>query len=390
MKRSCVVAGCVLVAGFTIIVLVIPVSLALFANRYGDEFFDVPGIDDVELPPVGVDVDTLHPSKDVWLLAGSLDRITDIARFPESTGMENTWGVAGLTGAVLVNDNGAIQSRVSYEFSFDTVFGFGHSQRPYVFVDRGDSRLMGEDGKKLWKYGGFFGGEEMAAGDLDGDGDMEFVIGHGGGGGIERLDETGESVWAKKDQNTGNIWRVEIVDIDDDGSDEIVHSNVGGELVIRRGSGRVLRAFKTDLYLGDFTVAPWPDADAEPHLVALRDGIIWVLTLEGKVATQYEALEFDSFGGSSATPFTPSNAAGAFFAVLQDIRHESAILYIFNDEESLVYRETLADSSAALAVLPGVDGESLLVGTTGAVLRYDFDSPTTATTSPPSQPTVDP
>ena len=52
--------------------------------------------------------------------------------------------------------------------------------------------------------------DDTAAGDVDGDGRLEFVVGFNGGGGVRLLDSTEKMRWRKPD---GNVWHVEIADL---------------------------------------------------------------------------------------------------------------------------------------------------------------------------------
>jgi hypothetical protein len=74
----------------------------------------------------------------------------------------------------------------------------------------------------------------VAYGDLDADGTMEFVVAWNGGGGVQLRNRAGEIIWKRRD---ANVWHVEIVDTDNDGKAEIVHSNASGHLVIRDQQG---------------------------------------------------------------------------------------------------------------------------------------------------------
>lgn len=62
----------------------------------------------------------------------------------------------------------------------------------------------------------------MAAGDLGGDGQLEFVVGLNCGGGIHLLSADGKVLWKQPDVN---VRRVAVVDIDGDERPEILHNN---------------------------------------------------------------------------------------------------------------------------------------------------------------------
>src|SRR6185295_3356852 len=116
--------------------------------------------------------------------------------------------------------------------------GFGQAPR---YIDRGGGgwqtgAFIGEDGARLWQPDALQGMDDLAAGDVDGDGVPEFVVGYNGDGGIHLHDAAGKRRWREDD---GNVWHVEVVDTDGDGRCEIVHSNAGGDLTVRDASGKV-------------------------------------------------------------------------------------------------------------------------------------------------------
>jgi hypothetical protein len=157
----------------------------------------------------------------------TLGAVTDIILDPTS---EAALGVAGLQGAVFLKDDHSVVSRVTFDVpdrhSSPTRIQFVATKTKGVweFLDRGghgwsDASLYGKDGHLLWAYGGMPGVDDMAAGDLDGDGQPEFVVGFNGAGGLRCLDDTAHEQWRKMG---GNIWHVEIVDMDGDGKPEII------------------------------------------------------------------------------------------------------------------------------------------------------------------------
>jgi VCBS repeat protein len=128
-----------------------------------------------------------------------------------------------------------------------------------------------------------FGMNDMAGGDLNGDGQPEFAVGYNGGGGVHLVDSTGRPIWRQDD---GNVWHVEIVDTDGDGRPEIVHSNAGGQLTVRDATGKVLRRAQTEGCFSQFSLVPWPTGRA--GLLHAGDEMIRVIDFDGQVRSRFQ------------------------------------------------------------------------------------------------------
>ncbi len=159
-----------------------------------------------------------------------LGGVTDIIRNPTK---DDALGVAGLNGAVFIRPDGSTRSRLQFEEAkrrggasrVQFVDADGHHN--WQYFDRGghgwsDAALYDRDGQVIWTYGGETGLDDMAAGDLDGDGTLDFVAGYNGFTGIRRIDRNTKLVWKLFG---GNIWHVEIADTEGDGKPKIVHTD---------------------------------------------------------------------------------------------------------------------------------------------------------------------
>lgn len=262
----------------------------------------------------------------------------------------------------------------------------------FEYMDRGghgwqDAGLFDRAGKTIWRYGDSFGVDDMATGDLDGDGKPEFVVGFNGGGGVRLVNRSGADVWRQDD---GNVWHVEMVDTDGDGTLEIVHSNAPGQITIRDRRGTIISQVSPHvpgLYLSNFSVVRWPRTHSRPSLLVPGDGKVWLLDFEGNKVVELAAPGSDRYGDIVGHSVTFTGDTAEYFAVLINYDlYDRAMLYLYRvssesgesgkseESDELVYEEILPEPSAALATEPSDQSgaEALLVGGTGKVWRYEL------------------
>jgi len=254
------------------------------------------------------------------------------------------------------------------------------------FLNRGSwgtpVALIDHDGKLLWTYSSFLPGvDDAAAGDIDGDGRLEIVVGFNGYGGVHLLDYKGKKIWEDKD---GNVWHVEIVDVDGDGRPEIVHSNAGGEITVRNRDGNVLNRNKPSSYFSHFSLTQWIGKNRQYALLA-SDDKIWVFDFDATVVAQLDApLCKTVVGHARGTPLRLQSGKLQYYATLVAFRNwDRAILYIHDSAEKLVYQEIIPENCEAISTLTSADGiaEVLLVGAKDKVWKYSF-VPVSGTSSP--------
>lgn len=285
-------------------------------------------------------------------------------------------GVAGTGGAVFLAADGTVSSRVTFSSSpgfvqFVDVKGNGK----WAYLNRGgggwrDASLLDNTGGVVWTYGGMPGVDDMAVGDLDGDGVLDFVVGFNGGGGVRRLDKNSAHQWTEPD---GNVWHVEIVDTDGDGKLEIVHSNARGEITVRDPSGRVVRRAKPASYFSDFSLCRWPSRTARQFLLSAEDDKVWIFDYDGKTLAMLDAPDAGNLGHAHGAPVRLRAGEAESLAVIVEFSNWNvSVLYVYRPDETLLYQEVIADTCQSIAVLPreGSDIDDFLIGGTGTVWKY--------------------
>lgn len=330
-------------------------------------------------PPAGLVVSGVKQgaelfSKSVWLREPMLGEITDIqwGEFEKGAGTE--FGIAGTAGAVFADDTGKVRATVRFASPAARVALIDvEGNHVCEFLNRGgrgwqDAALMNHAGAVVWSYGG--GVNDMAAGDLDGDGIVEFVVGFNGSGGVHLLDRTGRKL---REHSDGNVWHVEVTDTDGDGKPEIVHSNAAGELTVRDGAGRRIRSVKTPVHFSEFSLCPWPGR-GEPRLpIYARDDQVFVITYDGAADARRDAPDCGEFGMVAATLVKFKASEPEYIAVAVAIENwKRSVLYVFDASGTLAYREVFEELCQAMAArMNGESGaESLLLGGAGQVWEY--------------------
>jgi len=128
-----------------------------------------------------------------------LGRLTDIIIQVSDGGSEPELGIVGAQGALFLDNDFNETSFVGFGRGFVHVeFLDVENDGVWEFINRGswgsDTALIGSEGQVRWSYGGMPGVNDMCAGDVDGDGDLEFVVGFNGGGGVHLVDADGQRI----------------------------------------------------------------------------------------------------------------------------------------------------------------------------------------------------
>ncbi len=221
--------------------------------------------------------------------------------------------------------------------------------------------LVGPDGKRLWQPSSGMGMNDMTAGDVDGDGVSEFAVGYNGSGGIRLFNASGSQRWKEGD---ANVWHVEIVDTDDDGKPEIIHSNASGQLTRRDASGRVLGRKPVEPYLSQFSVVEWPPSrKALLHSVADATD---VLDLDGTIRTQLKTPDTTQL--CDAVGAVTHLGGESYLVIAITLAHwDRTQIFVFDERGTSRFREV---APAQCATIAAPEEDSFLVGCGSRVLRY--------------------
>jgi hypothetical protein len=373
----------------TIIVLVAFCALALGYALFSGLFNLFTTMADVisegtDSPPVhlrtpGVLVGEAFLLKEKFLEEKSLSEVTDIRIGELDPAPGEEIGIVSPRGVVFTDMQGDTKNEVRIQYTgvhvdFVDVEGDGIIE----YFERGSAmlspRLFDHSGKNIWKYGGFFSmADDMAAGDVDGDGMAEFAVGYGGGGGIHLLNSDGKKEWQQPD---GNVWHVAVADTDGDNKAEIIHSNAGGDLTVRNALGNIVVNAEPESYFSHFSISMWPEEPGVTYAIIVDSNILYAFNYDGTTAKKIDA---PNCGYCCDLPHTAVAKLDAeqpeYLAMLVELRHwERSVFTVFTSEGEIVYQEILPEYGAAIAAAPlgDDDMDSILVGGRGRVWRYDL------------------
>lgn len=288
--------------------------------------------------------------------------------------------IIGERGALFTELNGEPRAFVSFDRRVgETVPVDVEGNGVLEFMNRGGGwqpvSLLDSQGRTLWMYpseelsASKEAADTMAAGDIDKDGMLDFIIGMNGSGGLHVLDAKGKEIWK---QNAVNVFSVEVLDIDKDGTPEILHSGSGEGITIRKANGdKIITIKNTD---GHFSLLHQDNSENEPliiydnhrlNLTDLKGNVKKSFELPGGGHTPKGTLVY--FNGISNPPYY------AFARTIQATGMRSD-LTVFDYDGKLVYHEIFQASYLAIAPLRGKEKEvdSLLIGENSKVWLYNM------------------
>lgn len=330
-------------------------------------------------------------------------------------------GLAGRFGMTILDAKGNARKRIEYQFEKGEV-ELGPLNTERVKDSFSELRIVdaegdgvceilgfdGLDGAALFNHEGrllFSRGEyrkeqssirEVAAGDIDGDGKLEFVAawGYEPWSGIELFDRSGRSVWKHEEEFKPDA--LEIVDVDGDGKAEIVEAD-GLELKIRDAQGKVMSSADMPVALNYLSLCTRADGVGAPQTLTVREGSLALIDLDGKNFSKFEAplsmikldkpREFTAPGMPDPILFDTEEvyrAKGVWVKLKRDQPKYLAVIatfavidrslfYVYDEQGKLLYHEILPEAGNSIAALApeNDDGsEAILVAGEKTIWRY--------------------
>lgn len=308
------------------------------------------------------------------------DLFSKVALFTEpDLGVITDFGERANHELVVIGQNGA--AFLTDGRSFSRSIHFERCNSDVVPVELGDgaflcrgtwntnTMLFDVEGKTLWSYGGGLNGiDDAAAGTLGPDDSKRVVVGFNGDGGVRLLSSEGKELWKQDD---GNVWHVAIATAADKSGNVILHSNARGQLTVREAGGNVLGRYTPEIYLSSFAMIAWGDDPDLNKLLASEESYIYVLTTKGKTIVRLPAPGSAAMAQPKGTRVHFSASMPYFAGLLRYFLWNRSLLYIYDDQNRLVYQEILDHDCDGLHAVPGKNGtENLLLGCEGSVWKY--------------------
>jgi len=295
-------------------------------------------------------------------------------------------------GADFIDSEGQVKKQVRFAMEQYSPVEVARldSTGTYGFLTRDESwsapaTLFNNQGQVSWQSTGHWPGvDDSASGSLSGDGKLSVVVGFNGSGGISLLDSQGSQIWTKKE---ANVWHVEMLDTAGDGRERIVHSNAGGQLLVRDANGDVVARYFPGYYVSHFALTRWGEESKPSHILVpvseRRDGCckpyMIVSDRSGNKIAELESPMGGLFSLFSATPIRLGNG-NEYFAVLENnFASDRSMLLFYGLDGNIAYQEILGESCLGLAALRINNSEELLVGCSGRILAYSQATPTVTT-----------
>jgi len=306
-------------------------------------------------------------------------------------------GIAGKGGIFFIDTKGKLKKKVELKYNFgfsdwaEIAFTDTNKDNIAEYMIKGPMLLKGalldHDGNVKWIYDVDYT-EDMDTGDVNGDGKPEFAIACSYGHGIHLADINGKKIWGDDSVTVRNVG---MLDTNGDGNDEIIYSDIMGNITILDKNGTVIKTFKSqDLLYGPFnstfTLIRWPNKNSALKLMTFEEDCFNIYDISGNKLITLPTEKHDDMNQTikATTVKFNNNQPEYIAALLYGLYPLDVFLYVFDSEGKLVHEEKVLDTKpsiryrshegGALAALPlHNDGSDvLLVGNHGTVWQYEL------------------
>lgn len=219
---------------------------------------------------------------------------------------------------------------------------------------------------------------DMAGGDLNDDGSLEFCIGFINGLGC--FDEEGEDIWRTGDGERYNT--VAVIDEEQGVPGRVIALSDNFE--VRDSDGHLLQEWAApNSTTSEFRIVRWPVESATPSVIARTYSGFELFDLQGQQLMEF-SLPGNSAGGYDLNAAVLNAGSGTTYLAVLLMHYrpwDRSTLLLFDETNELVYREILGQGLGLLSTTINREGGEigvLFVGNgPGVVMRYDFPTNTT-------------
>jgi len=243
----------------------------------------------------------------------------------------------------------------------------------------GNPALYDHSGNMVMDFDREIVASSPACGDIDGDGENEIIVPTLIEDGIMWMTGDGEELFS---EGANRIWHAEVVDVDGDGTGEIVYCDGRGHLNVKTAAGEVkVEADPGGMngpYVDNFSVINWPDKDGATHVVVAGGLKLWLIDMSVEIVRSVEIMETgedDLFYNNACTAVLDEDGDLYVACLTENVTAGGLSLYIWGPDDSLYAEEQLDERSWGLCAvdLDGDGIDTILIGQENRIMRYDTE-----------------